>query len=108
MEGLICSAKKVKLYISGNPVIKELCEGDRQGQICILERSLRDYSAGIFGEELGNRLEEYKVMRRLYPKSGRLMMKAYLEQLALGLERERQHSPSSLAVQIFRFMNGVS
>lgn len=58
MEGLMCSAKKVKLYIAGNPVIKELCGGDRQGQICILKRSLREYSAGIFGEVLGNRLKE--------------------------------------------------
>ena len=42
MEGLICYAKKVRLYISGNQAIKGLCPGERQGQICILKRSHRE------------------------------------------------------------------
>lgn len=36
------------------------------------------------------------------------MIQAHLAQQALGLESERQHFPSSLKVQIFRFMNGVN
>lgn len=42
MEGLICYAKKVRLYISGNQAIKALCPGERQGQMCILKRSHRE------------------------------------------------------------------
>lgn len=56
----------------------------------------------------GKYIKKAESSEKVWPKSRGLMIQAHLAQQALGLESERQHFPSSLKVQIFRFMNGVN